>query len=96
MGEPVKIVDLAKKMCELSGRDDIKIVFTGLRKGEKLYEELLINDADAKTKYDSIMIAKPTTYNINKLQKQIEKLLQDEDKITILKKIVPEFKHNSI
>jgi UDP-N-acetyl-D-glucosamine 4,6-dehydratase len=96
MGEPVKIVDLAKKMCELSGRDDIKIVFTGLRKGEKLYEELLINEADAKTKYDSIMIAKPTFYDINKLQKQIEELLRSEDKIAILKKIVPEFKHNSI
>jgi UDP-N-acetyl-D-glucosamine 4,6-dehydratase len=96
MGEPVKIVDLAKKMCELSGRDDIEIVYTGLRKGEKLYEELLINEADAKTKYDSIMIAKPTSYNIEKLQKEIEELLQEEDKISILKKIVPEFKHNSI
>jgi UDP-N-acetyl-D-glucosamine 4,6-dehydratase len=96
MGEPVKIVDLAKKMCELSGRDDIEIVYTGLRKGEKLYEELLINEADAKTKYDSIMIAKPTSYDIEKLQKEIEELLQEEDKISILKKIVPEFKHNSI
>ncbi|NPA73631.1 MAG: polysaccharide biosynthesis protein [Epsilonproteobacteria bacterium] len=94
MGEPVKIVDLARKMCELSGKNDIKIVFTGLRKGEKLYEELLIDEADAKTKYDSILISKPTEYDINLLKEQIEKLLKSEDKISILKDIVPEFKHD--
>ena len=48
MGEPIKIVDLAKKMIELSGRDDIEIQFTGLRAGEKLYEELLISEDDLK------------------------------------------------
>jgi FlaA1/EpsC-like NDP-sugar epimerase len=49
MGDEVKIIDLAKKMIELSGRDDIDIEFTGLRPGEKLYEELLIDDTNAST-----------------------------------------------
>ncbi len=93
MGEPVKIVDLAKKMCELSGKKDIKIEFTGLRPGEKLYEELLIDEADAKTEYQSIMIAKPTKFDINKLNQLIEQLLNEDDKIKILKQIVPEFQH---
>jgi len=96
MGEPVKIVDLAYKMIELSGRGDIKIEFIGLRKGEKLYEELLIDEANKKTQYNSIMIAKPTSYDIELLQNQIEKLLIDEDKISVLRQIVPEFKHNII
>lgn len=94
MGEPVKIVDLAKKMCELSGQEDIKIEFCGLRPGEKLYEELLINDSDKKTDYDSIMVAKPTKYDINKLNNDIQELLVCEDKIKKLKEIVPEFEHN--
>ncbi|MBC8236706.1 MAG: polysaccharide biosynthesis protein, partial [Helicobacteraceae bacterium] len=53
MGEPIKIVDLAKKMIELSGKEEIKIEFSGLRPGEKLYEELLIDESDAKTEYES-------------------------------------------
>ena len=93
MGEPIKIVDLAKKMIELSRRDDIKIEFTGLRPGEKLYEELLINESDAKTKYYSIMVAKPTKYNITRLNKDIAELLNKDSKIELLKKIVPEFEH---
>ncbi len=93
MGEPIKIVDLAKKMIELSGRDDIEIKFTGLRAGEKLYEELLIDEANAETKYQSIFIAKPTKYNIEKLNKDIVKLLTNNSKILQLKNIVPEFEH---
>jgi UDP-N-acetyl-D-glucosamine 4,6-dehydratase len=93
MGEPIKIVDLAKKMIELSGRDDIDIEFTGLRPGEKLYEELLIDDSDASTDYESITVAKPTKYDINQLNKDIDQLLVCEDKIAQLKKIVPEFNH---
>ncbi len=93
MGEPVKIVDLAKKMLELSGRDDIEIVFSGLRPGEKLYEELLIDESDAKTPYDSITVAKPTHYNIEKLNADIEALLKSEDIIKKLQEIVPEFEH---
>jgi FlaA1/EpsC-like NDP-sugar epimerase len=92
MGEPIKIVDLAQKMIELSGRDDVEIEFTGLRKGEKLYEELLIDDADLKTEYNSIMVSKnpPVDYAI--LLAQLEKL-EYENSLAILKEIVPEFEH---
>jgi len=93
MGEPVKIVDLAKKMCELSGKSDIKIEFTGLRPGEKLYEELLIDESDAKTEYESITVAQATRYEIQKLNEDIEVLLACENKIEKLQEIVPEFEH---
>ncbi len=93
MGEPVKIVDLAQKMCELSGRDDIKIEFTGLRAGEKLYEELLIDDTDAQTDYESITVAGKTEYDIAQLNHDIFELISCEDKLTKLKEIVPEFNH---
>ncbi len=93
MGEPIKIVDLANKMIELSGRSDINIEFCGLRPGEKLYEELLINDSDKKTDYESITVASPTIVDINKLNKKIEQLLTNNDTLKILKEIVPEFEH---
>ena len=93
MGEPIKIVDLAKKMIELSGRSEIGIEFCGLRPGEKLYEELLIDDSDKKTQYESITVASPTIFDINDLNKKIEELLVCEDKISKLKEIVPEFDH---
>ncbi|MFX4233910.1 UDP-N-acetylglucosamine 4,6-dehydratase (configuration-retaining) [Aliarcobacter butzleri] len=93
MGEPIKIVDLAKKMIELSGRSDINIEFCGLRCGEKLYEELLISDSDQKTKYESITVANSTKFDINELNKKIEELLICEDKVSKLKEIVPEFEH---
>ena len=93
MGEPIKIVDLAKKMLELSGRDDIEIIFSGLRPGEKLYEELLIDESDAQTEYESITVAKPTFYDIAKLNKDIEELLVSENKLQKLLEIVPEFSH---
>ncbi len=93
MGEPIKIVDLAKKMIELSDKKDIQIQFCGLRPGEKLYEELLINDSDATTNYDSITVAKPTSYDIDKLNKDIINLIKSKDKLKALKQIVPEFNH---
>ena len=93
MGEPIKIVDLAKKMIDLSGRNEIQIEFCGLRPGEKLYEELLINDSDKKTQYESITVASPTIFDINELNQKIEELLICEDKIAKLKEIVPEFDH---
>ncbi len=93
MGEPVKIVDLAQKMIDLSGCDDIKIEFTGLRPGEKLYEELLIDEAAANTQYDSITIGKRTLYDIGKLKQDIEELVNTKDKLQKLKEIVPEFTH---
>ena len=94
MGEPIKIVDLAKKMLMLSGREDIKIEFSGLRAGEKLYEELLINASDAKTEYESITVAGKTEYDISKLNQDIEELIKTENKLKKLKEIVPEFKHH--
>ncbi len=93
MGEPIKIVDLAKKMIELSGRDDIEIEFSGLRPGEKLYEELLIDSSDMHTEYDSITVAAPTPYAIDKLNEDINTLVHSDDKLIQLKKIVPEFNH---
>ena len=93
MGEPIKIVDLAQKMIDLSGRSDIQIEFCGLRCGEKLYEELLINDSDKKTDYESITVAGKTEYDIEKLNQDISELLTTEDKLKKLKEIVPEFNH---
>jgi len=94
MGEPVKIVDLAQQMIRLYGKEDeVQIEFTGLRAGEKLYEELLLDDSDKETKYRSIFIAKPSYYDFKQLSCDIDTLLQSENKIEILKKIIPEFKH---
>ena len=94
MGEPVRIADLAQKMIDLSGKKEISIEFTGLRPGEKLYEELLINESDKKTVYESIMVAHKSEYAIEKLEKEIEKLFTCKDKLTQLKELVPEFSHN--
>jgi len=94
MGEPIKIVDLAKRMIDLSGRDDIKIEFTGLRVGEKLYEELLIDEADLKTEYSSIMVSQNPPVEYTSLLAKIERLKSEEDLLAILKEIVPEFNHN--
>jgi len=94
MGEPIKIVDLAQKMIDLSGKENIKIEFTGLRTGEKLYEELLIDDSEAKTDYESITVAGMTHYDIAKLNHDIFELINCEDKLEKLKEIVPEFNHH--
>lgn len=93
MGEPIKIVDLAKKMIELSGKNNIQIEFSGLRVGEKLYEELLIDESEAKTNYESITVAGKTIYDIDKLNSDIKELLVAEDKIAKLQEIVVEFRH---
>jgi FlaA1/EpsC-like NDP-sugar epimerase len=95
MGEPIRIVDLAQKMIDLCGRDDIDIEFTGLRPGEKLYEELLIDDSDMHTEYASITVASPTKYDLVQLQEDINTLLNAKDKIAVLQKIVPEFNHQT-
>lgn len=93
MGKPIKIVDLAQKMIELSGKQDITIEFSGLRPGEKLYEELLIDETDKKTEYQSIVVAHRSHYPIDTLEKDIEELLTCKDKLVQLKAIVPEFNH---
>ena len=94
MGEPIKIANLAEEMIRLYGKEDeVKIEFTGLRPGEKLYEELLIDDGDEQTEYDSIMIGKVTKYSIGKLNSDIKELLESKNKLSKLKDIVPEFQH---
>ena len=93
MGEPVKIADLAQKMINLSGHDEIEIEFTGLRPGEKLYEELLFDEAEAHTQYESITVGKTTHYDIERLNKDIAELIHTDDKLKKLKEIVPEFDH---
>lgn len=90
MGQPYKIIDLAKKMITLSGRNNISIEFTGLRPGEKLYEELLIDETDIRTKYESITVAKQTKYDIGELNILLEKTRKSDDSISILKTILPE------
>ncbi len=93
MGEPIKIVDLAKKMLKLYGKEELGITFTGLRAGEKLYEELLLNENDKKTIYNSIFVSSATKYEIEKLNRDIELLLQSSQKVAVLQEIVPEFEH---
>ena len=92
MGEPIKIVDLATKMIQLYGKEgEINIEFTGLRPGEKLYEELMLDESEKKTQYESIFITNPTIYEIESLKQDIEDLFSANDKIVALQKIVPEF-----
>jgi UDP-N-acetylglucosamine 4,6-dehydratase len=91
MGESVKIADLANTMIRLYATQPIEIVYTGLRPGEKLYEELLIDESEQKTAFESIMIARSTPYPIEKLQEDMEILIESENKIAALQKIVPEF-----
>jgi len=96
MGEPIKIVNLAKQMIRLYGKEDeIEVIFTGLRPGEKLYEELLLDESEQKTKYSSIFIARPTPYDIEQLNQDIATLLTAEDKVRALQDIVPEFTRES-
>ena len=94
MGKPVKIVDLAKQMIRLYGKEgEVEIEFVGLRDGEKLYEELLLDDSEKETKYSSIFIAKPTLYEYQDLLNDIDNLLSSNEPIRALQKIVPEFSH---
>ena len=91
MGEPVKIADFAKTMITLSGQPNIPIIFTGLRPGEKLYEELLISDDDIKTENDLIYIAKSTKYDISQLEKEIQSVIENKNVFEGLQQIVKEF-----
>ena len=98
MGKPVKIVDLAKRMISLSGRTDVKIEFTGLRHGEKLYEELLnVKELTKPTYHDKIMIATVREYDYDEVKERIRNLIEmsytyDQMKIVAaMKDIVPEF-----
>ena len=110
MGEPIKIYDLAVKMIHLSGLQvcdednpdgDIKIEYTGLRPGEKLYEELLVGDNSFKTENKLIMRANEDMLSWSELEPLIAKLeeaIKQSDQLSIresLKKIVPEFQPQS-
>jgi UDP-N-acetylglucosamine 4,6-dehydratase len=94
MGESVKIADLANTMIRLYATQPIEIVYTGLRPGEKLYEELLIDESEQKTAFESIMIARSTHYDIDRLNDDIEHLLSASDVRSALRRIVPEYTHN--
>ncbi len=107
MGKPVKIIDLAKRMIKLSGLEpekDIQVKFTGLRPGEKLYEELL-NDQEntLPTHHPQIMIGKVRQYDFEEVSEFIDELIElfsSQDNFAIVKKmkeIVPEYKsRNSV
>ncbi len=105
MGKSVKIVDLAKKMIKLSGLEpnrDIHIVYTGLRPGEKLFEELLNeSENNVPTHHKKILIAKVHEYNFDSVYDDIDKLIdlakryQKISMVKLMKYIVPEFKSNN-
>lgn len=105
MGKSVKIIDLAKKMIQLSGLQlgrDIEIVVTGLRPGEKLYEELLDNKENTlPTHHEKIMIARVKEHDFDTVSRQLNELVelfasQDNMKIVSkMKEIVPEYKSNN-
>lgn len=106
MGEPVKIVDLARRMIKLSGLKeghDINISFTGLRPGEKLYEELLTDKEKSQpTHHPKIMIARLESASFEHIQAQLhllEEVLQKENDrermVILLKELVPEFVSNN-
>ena len=101
MGRSIKIIDLAKKMIRLSGCEvdvDIKIVFTGLREGEKLYEELLSDkETTLPTHHEKILIAKTERMGHKDIIKELQKLddlMNDENELGMImqmKNILPEF-----
>ncbi len=102
MGQPVKIADLAKRMIKLSGAKNVKIEFTGLRPGEKLYEEVLNELEGTKpTFHEKIRIAEVRQYDYNEVNKQIEDLIAVSRKydnmatVRKMKEIVPEYISNN-
>ena len=99
MGQPVKITDLAERMIKLSGVKNIKVEYTGLREGEKLFEEVL-NDKEMTlpTFHPKIKIAKVREYNFKTVSKQIQDLINDSKNlddmeiVAEMKRLVPEYK----
>ena len=102
MGQPVKIADLAKRMIKLSGAKNVEIKFTGLRPGEKLYEEVLNELEGTKpTFHEKIRIAEVREYDYDVVCKDIDELIEiskhydDMKTVQKMKDIVPEFKSNN-
>ena len=105
MGKSVRIVELAKKMIRLSGlipNQDIAIEFSGLRPGEKLYEELLNhNELTVPTHHEKIMVAKVREYSFAKVKIDVDELIHlssgfnDRQVVIKMKQLVPEFKSNN-
>ena len=106
MGEQIKILDLAKNLITLSGLnpdEDVEIKFIGLRRGEKMYEETLLDiEHDKATKHDKIYIAQPNSFDPMRLRKDVKILerlanLMDEEKILEkIKEMVPSYKPSGI
>ena len=102
MGEPVKIADLAKRMIALSGAPNVEIKYTGLREGEKLYEEVLNELEGTKPSFhEKIRIAEVREYDYDLVNKDIEELVdmakRYDNMVTVrkMKQIVPEYKSNN-
>ena len=102
MGKPVKIADLAKRMILLSGAKNVEIKYTGLRPGEKLYEEMLSTEENTKPSFhEKIRIASVREYDYGEVSKAIDELiavsLEYDDMATVkkMKEIVPEFISNN-
>ena len=102
MGKPVKIADLAQRMIALSGAKGVKIEYTGLRAGEKLYEEVLNELEGTKPSFhEKIRIAEVREYDYNEVSKAINdlittsKLYDDMATVKKMKEIVPEYKSNN-
>ncbi len=102
MGQPVKIADLAKRMIALSGAKNVEIKYTGLREGEKLYEEVLNELEGTKpTFHEKIRIAQVREYDYDEVSKEIEELVEIskhfDNMATVrkMKEIVPEYKSNN-
>ena len=102
MGKPVKIADLAQRMINLSGAKNVEIKFTGLRAGEKLYEEVLNDKESTKPSFnDKIRIAKVREYDYSEVSNQIDDLIEKsklyDEMLTVkkMKEIVPEYKSNN-
>ena len=102
MGKPVKIIDLAKRMIALSGAKDVEIKITGLRAGEKLYEEVLNELEGTKPSFhEKIRIAEVRQYDYREVNKDIEELtnialnFENMETVKKMKEIVPEYKSNN-
>lgn len=102
MGKPVNIADMAQRMINLSGAKNVEIKYTGLRAGEKLYEEVLNEKESTKPSFhDKIRIAEVREYDYTEVSKQIDNLIEKSKlydemlTVKIMKEIVPEYKSNN-